>query len=251
MGKEEGFVRLYRSLIDDPIWLNSTPPQKTVLITLLCMVTWKPRQWDILGKPFVLQPGQCFTSLSKLAKKAGKGITVDVVRKALQRFENLGFSTMKSTKRGRLITIEKWRVYQLDDEEETKEETKARPKRDQSETKARPKRDQTNKQESNKVIREESNNNPLGGILENYTDNPALISAMEDWVESRKSMRRPTTKRAVEINLRKLDQWAPNDDAKKIAIIEETISLGLAAFVQPKEKVEKIKTEPKDMGIPC
>ena len=133
----------------------------------------------------------------------------------------------------------------------TKRRPKRRPKRDQSETKARPKRDQANKQESNKVIREESNNNPLGGILENYTDNPALISAMEDWVESRKSMRRPTTKRAVEINLRKLDQWAPNDDAKKIAIIEETISLGLAAFVQPKEKVEKIKTEPKDMGIPC
>ena len=240
MGKEEGFVRLYRSLIDDPIWLNSTPAQKTVLITLLCMVTWKPRQWDILGKPFVLQPGQCFTSLSKLAKKAGKGITVDVVRKALQRFENLGFSTMKSTKRGRLITIEKWRVYQLDDEEEAKEKTKARPKRDQA-----------NKQESNKVIREESNNNPLGGIFKNYTSNPALISALEAWVESRKAMKRATTERAVEINLRKLDQWAPNDDAKKIAIVEETISLGLAAFVQPKEKVEKIKTEPKDMGIPC
>ena len=162
------------------------------------------------------------------------------MRKALIRFENLGFCTVKSTNRGRLITIVKWRFYQLDEETENRLENRQRTGREQA-----------NKQESNKVRREESNNNPLGGILENYTDNPALISAMEDWVESRKSMRRPTTKRAVEINLRKLDQWAPNDDAKKIAIIEETISLGLAAFVQPKEKVEKIKTEPKDMGIPC
>jgi len=102
-----------------------------------------------------------------------------------------------------------------------------------------------------KVRKKECKNNPLGGIIENYTSNPALISALEDWVESRKASRRATTKRAVEINLRKLDQWAAGDDAKKIAIIEETISLGLAAFVQPKEKVEKIKTEPKDMGIPC
>ena len=72
-------------------------------------------------------------------------------------------------------------------------------------------------------------------------------------MESRKASRRPTTKRAVEINLRKLDQGAADDDAQKISIIEETISLGLAAFVQPKEKAEsKAKAnEPKDMGIPC
>ena len=240
MGKEDGFIRIYRSLLDDPIWANSTAPQKSVLITLMCMVSWQPRQWDILGKPIMLQPGQCFTSLPQIAKKAGRGVTPEIVRKALIRFENLGFCTVKSTNRGRLITIVKWRFYQLDEETENRLENRQRTGREQA-----------NKQESNKVIREESNNNPLGGILENYTDNPALISAMEDWVESRKSMRRPTTKRAVEINLRKLDQWAPNDDAKKIAIIEETISLGLAAFVQPKEQVEKIKTEPKDMGIPC
>ena len=104
-----------------------------------------------------------------------------------------------------------------------------------------------------KVRKKECKNNPLGGIIENYTSNPALISALEDWVESRKASRRATTKRAVEINLRKLDQWAAGDDAKKIAIIEETISLGLAAFVQPKKKAEsKAKAnEPKDMGIPC
>lgn len=67
MGKEEGFVKIYRSLIDDPIWLNSTPAQKAVLITLMCMVTWKPRKWDVLGKPITLKPGQCFTSLSEIA----------------------------------------------------------------------------------------------------------------------------------------------------------------------------------------
>ena len=243
MGKEEGFVKIYRSLIDDPIWLNSTPAQKAVLITLMCMVTWKPRKWDVLGKPITLKPGQCFTSLSEIALRAGDGVSREVVRKALARFETLGFSTHQRTQRGTLITIVKWRVYQLEEETENTAENTARTQREHSE----------NTTINKKVRKKERKNNPLGGIIENYTSNPALISALEDWVESRKASRRATTKRAVEINLRKLDQWAAGDDAKKIAIIEETISLGLAAFVQPKEKAEsKAKAnEPKDMGIPC
>ena len=118
MGKEEGFVKIYRSLIDDPIWLNSTPAQKAVLITLMCMVTWKPRKWDVLGKPITLKPGQCFTSLSEIALRAGDGVSREVVRKALARFETLGFSTHQRTQRGTLITIVKWRVYQLEEEAE-------------------------------------------------------------------------------------------------------------------------------------
>ena len=133
MGKEEGFVRLYRSLIDDPIWLNSTPPQKTVLITLLCMVTWKPRQWDILGKPFVLQPGQCFTSLTQVALRAGLGVTPKIVRNALNRFEKLGFLALERAHRGTLITIVKWRFYQLDDTDKGTTEGTTRAQRGHSE----------------------------------------------------------------------------------------------------------------------
>ena len=133
MGKEDGFIRIYRSLLDDPIWANSTAPQKSVLITLMCMVSWQPRQWDILGKPIMLQPGQCFTSLPQIAKKAGRGVTPEIVRKALIRFENLGFCTVKSTNRGRLITIVKWRFYQLDEETENRLENRQRTGREQAE----------------------------------------------------------------------------------------------------------------------
>ena len=99
MGKEEGFVKIYRSLIDDPIWLNSTPAQKAVLITLMCMVTWKPRKWDVLGKPITLKPGQCFTSLSEIALRAGDGVSREVVRKALARFETLVSTSLKKRQR--------------------------------------------------------------------------------------------------------------------------------------------------------
>jgi hypothetical protein len=31
---EQGWIKLHRKLLDDPIWLNSTSSQKVVLITL-------------------------------------------------------------------------------------------------------------------------------------------------------------------------------------------------------------------------
>lgn len=228
MGKEDGFIRLYRSLLNDPIWFNSTPAQAKVLITLLCMVTWQPIQWDILGKPIMLQPGQCFTSLPQISQKAGRGVTPDIVRKALKRFENLGFCTVHSTARGRLITIVKWRVYQLGEKTETRLETRPRPDRDQ--TKTRP----INKNIRNK---EDKNiKNLLGDVFQSYTTNPELLKALNDWKDSRDALRKPLTERAIEINLKRLDEWAPGDDAGKIAIINETIGNGCAGFVRPKKR---------------
>lgn len=250
MGKAEGFIRLYRSLLDDPIWFNSTPAQKSVLITLLCMVSWQPRQWDILGKPIMLQPGQCFTSLPQIAKKAGRGVTPEIVRKALIRFENLGFCTVKSTNRGRLITIVKWRFYQLDEETENRLENRQRTGREQAESRQRAGREQANKQESNKVRREESNKvikNLLGDVFQNYTANPELLKALNDWAEARDALRKPLTERAIEINLKRLDEWAPGNDAEKIAIINETIGNGCAGFVRPRNQ-GKTTIEVQDAG---
>lgn len=238
MGKEDGFIRLYRSLLNDPIWFNSTPAQAKVLITLLCMVTWTPRQWDILGKPIMLQPGQCFTSLTQVALRAGSGVTPKIVRNALNRFEKLGFLALERAHRGTLITIVKWRFYQLGDTDEGTLEGTPRAQRGHNEGTQRAQRGHNNKQESNKVRREESKKviSLLGDAFGNYTTNPELLKALNDWKDSREALRKPLTERAIEINLKRLDEWAPGDDAGKIAIINETIGNGCAGFVRPKKR---------------
>lgn len=99
-----GFFKIYRELWDKPIWKQSTPIQKTVLLTLLSMVNFAPAEWEWQGQKFSLQPGQTITSLQHIAERCGKGVNAGNVRGALDRFVKLGFLANESTKTGRLLT---------------------------------------------------------------------------------------------------------------------------------------------------
>ena len=112
-----GWIKLYRCLMDKPIWLNSTPEQKVVLATILMLANHEDKEWDWNGEKFSVKAGQFVTSLPKLAEKCGIGVSVQNVRTALKRFEKLGFLTDESTATGRLITVENWGIYQGDDSE--------------------------------------------------------------------------------------------------------------------------------------
>lgn len=115
-----GFFKIYRELWDKPIWKQSTPIQKTVLLTLLSMVNFAPAEWEWQGQKFNVQPGQTITSLQHIAERCGKGVSVQNVRTALLRFERLEFLTNKSTKNGRLLTLVNWGLYQYSDPEADK-----------------------------------------------------------------------------------------------------------------------------------
>lgn len=112
-----GWIKLYRQLLDKPIWLESSPEQKVILITLLSMANHEEKEWEWQGVPYKAKPGQFVTSLPSIAKKAGKGISLQNVRTALKRFEKYNFLTDESTKQNRLITIVNWGVYQAADKE--------------------------------------------------------------------------------------------------------------------------------------
>lgn len=128
----EGFIKLHRCLLEKPIWTNSTPEQKTILVTLLIMANFKTNEWEWQGKKFKCQPGQFITSLQSIKEASGFGISTQNIRTALVRFEKLGFLTNKSTKTGRFITLVNWGLYQIDDYKLTKKLTKTsqRPHKD-------------------------------------------------------------------------------------------------------------------------
>lgn len=111
-----GYIKLWREIASKPIWLNSTPEQKTILITLMMMVNFKPKKWEWKGERFEVKEGQVVTSLESITENCGKGITIQNVRTALKRFEKLEFLTNESTKTGRLITVANWGLYQSDEE---------------------------------------------------------------------------------------------------------------------------------------
>lgn len=110
---EGNWIKLYRKMIDDPIFVNSTGPQVKVLMTVMFLAAWAPKKWDVLGHEFTVQPGEVFISTRDLADRAGDDVSHKVVRGALARFEKLGFWTLKRAHTGTLIHIVNWRKYQL------------------------------------------------------------------------------------------------------------------------------------------
>lgn len=115
----QGWIKLHREIYEKPIWLESTPEQKTILITLLGMANHQEKQWEWSGSTYKLKPGQFITSLESIANKCGKGVSVQNVRTALKRFESYQFLTNKSTNKNRLITIVNWGFYQDSESELT------------------------------------------------------------------------------------------------------------------------------------
>lgn len=110
----QGWIKLYRQLLDDTVWKRSSSVQKNIFITILLLANHLENEWDWNGKKFKVQAGQLVTSRDSLAEKAG--CTPQNVRTALKRFKKLKILTIKSTKTGTLITINNWAKYQSADE---------------------------------------------------------------------------------------------------------------------------------------
>ncbi len=123
--KVKGYIALYRELCDKPIWIESTPVQKVILIVLLLTVNHAPRKWWWKGRPFLCQPGQKVTSVNGIQKLCGKGVTRQNIRTALKRFEKFEFLTKQVTKQGMLITVCNWDSYQKASEAANPQLTKA------------------------------------------------------------------------------------------------------------------------------
>ena len=112
MNTSYGWIKLYRCVLEDPLWQSSTNEQKIILVTLLLMANHAEGKWEWNGRPYYCRPGQMITSAQSIAKKAGPDISRKNVRTTLKRLEKMGFLTIQSTKVNTLVTICNWEHYQ-------------------------------------------------------------------------------------------------------------------------------------------
>ena len=168
MNDNLGWIKLHRALLDKTIWQNSTPEQKTILITLLLMANHEPNQWEWKGKKYIVKSGEFITSLEKIVAKCGKGITTQNVRSALKRFEKLQFLTNESTKQNRLIKIENWSLYQ-DEENQPNKATNKEVTNDQ--------------QRPNKEVTTNKNDKNDKNIFNNLSNDKLFVLLIEKWNE--------------------------------------------------------------------
>ena len=201
-----GYVKLHRELMDKPIWRQSIPEHKALLITIMMMVNHAPEEWEWQGKKYRCDPGQTITSIDKLQQMAGKGVTTQNVRGALVRFEKLGFLTNVSTKTGRLITIVNWGEYQgngcVSNKAINKEVTK-------------------NQQRGNKALTPNKNDKNDKND-KNINIPPELEEPLEAFMDMRKKIKAPMTDRGTEMILTKLNKLSCGDIGKSIEILNQS-----------------------------
>lgn len=244
---EGNWIKLYRKMVDDPIFVNSTGPQVKVLLTVMFLAAWTPKKWDVLGHEFTIQPGEVFISTRDLADRAGDDVSHKVVRGALARFEKLGFWTLKRARTGTLIHIVNWRKYQLYEGEVGTAKGTARAHEGHNEGTARAHEGHSNKKESknSKNVRREEYNTPLppkggkGGVaslFEKFSGtNHELLSALKEWHDMRKKMKKPLTEKAAELNLKDLQKLSGGDERLMVSIVLQSIKRGWQGFYALKE----------------
>lgn len=244
---EGNWIKLYRKMVDDPIFVNSTGPQVKVLLTVMFLAAWTPKKWDVLGHEFTIQPGEVFISSLELARRAGDGVSRKVVRGALERFEKLGFWTIQRSKRGALIHIVNWGKYQLYESDEGQSMGHTRANGGPMEGHTRANGGPTNKKErkNSKNVRREEYNTPLppkggkGGVASLFVKfsgtNQELLSALKEWQEMRKKGKKPLTERAAELNLKDLQKLSGGDERLMVSIVLQSIKRGWQGFYALKE----------------
>jgi len=111
----DGYVMFARGTYkDSKTWQNLNPVQKVIMITLIMLANHKDGNWwDNVKKVWVpVKRGQLITSLDRLQKACGKGVSVQNIRTCFVNLEKMGFLTYKSTKQYRLVTIANYDFYQ-------------------------------------------------------------------------------------------------------------------------------------------
>lgn len=171
--KTDGFFIIFRELFNDPLWLNGSPTMKLLIIYLMGKVNHEPNMWMWEGEKFEVQRGQTITSLEKLQKEIGKGVSIQNIRTALNNLEKYGFLTNKSTKTGRLITIVNYDELQGIDNEDNKDINK-----DLTKTQQRPNKDLTSNNNDNHNNNDNNNKQYINNII--YTQIQEIISYLNE-----------------------------------------------------------------------
>jgi DNA replication protein DnaD len=152
----DGWIKLYRKLLESSAWKCTTPEQRCVLVTIMLMANYADNKWLWKGKQFACKKGQFITSLQSLSEKAC--VSVQSVRSAIYRLKKLEFLTCEPTNTGTLITIVNWDFYQGNDEEPNTPPNTP-PNKDPTKTQQGPNKDPTHNKNNNNFNNYKNDNN--------------------------------------------------------------------------------------------
>lgn len=223
------WLKLHRSVFDH--WVSTDAEAFLLWLYIIGMAAYEPTKRIILGRLIDLLPGQFLFRGPQLADRLH--IDRNKIYRLIKLFEDDEMiSVRKIGKRYSIITVKNYSVYQGDSlplkkNRETNEKPKHMDSSDldglslqQNEKQIRNKRETIYK---NKKTHKNKKNNIYSSHIQAFTDNQALIEAIEGFIEMRKKIKKPMTERALTNMLAKLIRLA-SDPESQIQILDKSIN---------------------------
>lgn len=135
--EQNGYVKLHRVLLDNPI--SKKPQYAWLWATLLLLANHKPNKFMWNGEIIIIKEGQLLTGRKQLSEKTG--IPESTVEDILKYLETQQQIQQQKTTKFRLITIVNWTKYQISN---NKSNNKATTKQQQADTNKNDKNDKKN-----------------------------------------------------------------------------------------------------------
>ena len=211
----EGWIKLHRKLIENPIFLK--PELLQLFIYCLLKANHETQKIIFNGQEIEIKIGQFITGRNAMAKDLKQNPKSTYNR--LQILKNIEILDIKTNNKFSLVTVRNYELYQS---QETKKDSK---KDNQRTTRGQP--EDTNKNDKN------DKNDKKYKIIRR-----TLEIAIDDFKEFRKKIKKPMTDRAVELLIDKLNKLA-SDDETKIAILDQSIVNGWQGIFPLKEDTQR------------
>lgn len=218
----ESWIKVHRKLVDWE-WYNDINV-KVVFLHLLLTANHKEKQW----KGQTILRGQKLTSIEHLADDVG--LTIQQTRTALKKLKSTHEITIKTTNKNTLITIEKFNNYQFEIDEDNKQNNKQFNNLITNNQQTNNKQITTNKNEkndNNDNIKKEKNKKrkTFEEVLAENNCSEELEITVRDFIDMRKTIKKPMTSKALELLFRNLEKLT-NLEEEKIAILNQSIEHG-------------------------
>ena len=230
MAENNGWIKLHRKLLDNPIIMKDSD-HLAVWTYLLLNATHAEYPALFKGQKIILKPGQLITGRKSIAEKLS--INESKVRRILDSFENDQQIDRQRSNQNSLISLNNWELYQIFDQQIDQQMTNNRPTDDQQPT--------TNKK--NKNVKNEKN------VTNTYSDIPELNEAILEFVKFRKGIKKPMTDNAIKLLIGKLNKMT-SIASEQIDIINQSILAGWTDVYPLKKQSGRKEVVPDWMNKP-
>lgn len=227
----EGWIKIYRKILDNPIICKDSD-YLSIWIYLLLNATHKEIPAIFNGEKIILKPGQLITGRKSISKqlKISESKTYRVIN-ALKSEHQI---EQQTSNKSSLITIVAWEKYQNSEQ--------------QNELQMNNKRTTTEQQlNTNKNVKNNKNERSINKKQKSFDDvfkennfPKELELALRDFIDMRKTIKKPMTTKALELLLKNLDRLT-NSSEEKIKIVNQSVEHSWQSVYPLKEENLKEK----------